>query len=332
MTLEDCLLPKIEVEPDDEECSVAYFRALLASESKRLSNLCDSWEKKLVLYKGVISDVTEGELRSVIGQGRLVMAERFNQFSGLVDNCEFKQGEKETTCMDLKGFWEMIYFQVEDVDKKFTKLKEVENNNWVYDDEDKNIIKGKTLKTKNSVGNNKKKATLVAKKVASAGLKALIAARRKASFRDKYGEIEDDENIQETETANSIIDKASDQKSPLLSPEKTFDGGFFSVKSPIRQLNTSPRTSRSAGCDKLRKSVVTESAKRVSGLISPYVSQIAKRAVNTERLSPVRRSSLFDEDFDEEEDDDMNKDEKGNNYKPKINDDEDVFQVAALRL
>ena len=48
----------------------------------------------------------------MIGQGRLVMSERFGQFSGLVDNCEFKQGEKETTCMDLKGFWEMIYFQV----------------------------------------------------------------------------------------------------------------------------------------------------------------------------------------------------------------------------
>jgi hypothetical protein len=40
------------------------------------------------------------------------MTERFSQFSGLVDNCEFEQGEKETTCMDLKGFWEMIYFQV----------------------------------------------------------------------------------------------------------------------------------------------------------------------------------------------------------------------------
>ena len=51
-------------------------------------------------------------MRSVIGQGRLVMAERFVQFGGLVDNCEFEQGEKKTTCMDLKGFWEMIYFQV----------------------------------------------------------------------------------------------------------------------------------------------------------------------------------------------------------------------------
>ena len=63
------------------------------------------------------------------------------------------------------------------------------------------------------------------------------------------------------------------------------------------------------GCDKLRKSVVTESAKRVSGLISPYVSQIAKRAVVIENLSPVRRSSLFDEDFDqdvEDTDDEVN--------------------------
>ena len=63
MTLEDCLLPKIEVESEDDECSVAYFRALLASETKRLSNLCDSWEKKLVFYKGVISDVTEVKLQ-----------------------------------------------------------------------------------------------------------------------------------------------------------------------------------------------------------------------------------------------------------------------------
>ena len=78
--------------------------------------------------------------------------------------------------------------------------------------------------------------------------------------------------------------------------------------------------------------MVTESAKRVSGLISPYVSQIAKRAVNMEKLSPVRRSSLFDEDFDNEEDEDTNEDEKGKNYRSKINDDEDVFRVAALRL
>jgi len=300
----------MDLEDEEDHCSVPFFRTKLAVETKRLTDLCDSWEKKLEINKGVISDVTEGELRCVIGQGRLVMAERFNQFSGLVDNCEFKQGEKETTCMDLKGFWEMIYYQVEDVDKKFAKLERVEKNNWV-DVEDEAILKEKCIRTrKNSVGVAKKRAVVVVRKVASAGLKALIAAKRgKASASVGGGDIDNKhcednkENSDDVDSINIIIDKTSKDSCRLISPEKTFDGGFFSVKSPVRQVMKSPRTSRSTGCDKLRKSVVTESAKRVSGLISPYVSQIAKRAVVIENLSPVRRSSLFDEDFDHDVED-----------------------------
>lgn len=51
-------------------------------------------------------------IRTTIGQTRLLIAERFKQFEGLVDNCEFKRGEKETTCTDLDGFWDMVNFQV----------------------------------------------------------------------------------------------------------------------------------------------------------------------------------------------------------------------------
>lgn len=51
-------------------------------------------------------------IRTTVGQTRLLIGERFKQFEGLVDNCEFKQGEKETTCTDLDGFWDMINFQV----------------------------------------------------------------------------------------------------------------------------------------------------------------------------------------------------------------------------
>ena len=29
-----------------------------------------------------------------------------------MDNCEFGTGERETTTMDLTGFWEMIFIQV----------------------------------------------------------------------------------------------------------------------------------------------------------------------------------------------------------------------------
>ena len=109
-----------EASPSTEnKHDVPYFRNLLKTETKRLTNVCDAWERKLENNLSLISDEIQGEIRSVIGQGRLVMAERFHQFSGLVDNCEFKRGEKETTCMDLMGFWEMIYFQVRVVTKIF---------------------------------------------------------------------------------------------------------------------------------------------------------------------------------------------------------------------
>merc|ERR1712034_108790 len=211
-------------------------------------------------------------------------------------------GEKETTCMDLKGFWEMIYFQVEDVEKKFAKLEMVEKNGWVDE-----VFEQVVVAKKDPVGGMvRKRAAVVVKKVASAGLKALIAAkRRKASglVEKQGGEDATREAVKDMDTINIIIDKASDDSTSLISPEKTFDGGFFSVKSPARQVTKSPRATQSTGCDGLRKSVLTDSAKRVSGLVSPFVSQVARRAMDNEKHSPVkdsRRSSLFDDDFDQE--------------------------------
>lgn len=51
-------------------------------------------------------------MRTAVGQARLLMKERFGQFSGLVDDCDFGRGEMITTCTDLQGFWDMVYFQV----------------------------------------------------------------------------------------------------------------------------------------------------------------------------------------------------------------------------
>ena len=146
------------------------------------------------------------------------------------------------------------YLQVEDVDKKFANLERVEGNNWVVD-EDEAISNENCVRTrKNSVGVAKKRAAVVVKKVASAGLKALIAAkRRKASASVGGGDMDNKhcgnnkENLNDVDSTNIIIDKASEESSCLISPEKTFDGGFFSVKSPVRQVMKSPRTSRSTG-------------------------------------------------------------------------------------
>lgn len=57
-------------------------------------------------------------MRTAVGQARLLMKERFKQFSGLVDDCEFARGEKITTCTDLQGFWDMVYYQAGSYKKK----------------------------------------------------------------------------------------------------------------------------------------------------------------------------------------------------------------------
>ncbi|KAK8750199.1 hypothetical protein OTU49_015300, partial [Cherax quadricarinatus] len=67
------------------------------------------------------------------GQAELLMKERFSQFAGLIDDCEFKRGEKEVTCLDLQGFWDIIYFQVEDVIRRFVNLEKVKSNGWKED-------------------------------------------------------------------------------------------------------------------------------------------------------------------------------------------------------
>jgi len=336
----DAIANESEKSVENQNEGVMYFRSLLATENTRLSKVCNEWEKKLEDNISEISDDIQGEIRSVIGQGRLVMAERFGQFSGLVDNCEFKRGEKETTCTDLMGFWEMIYFQVEDVDKKFAKLSEVQANNW------KEIMKKPPVSRKKPVV----KKTVVSsgpKKVANSGLKALIAAKRKAAEEAKTSEsvVEklntddwkeaDVEGIKNSEEEKSVgsrrlnikdmiakkraqLAKEKAEKEgpskvpgdivtitsePISTSEITFEGGFFSITSPLREASnksvtptkdysSSPSVNhrRSVG-DKLRKSVLKETARRTSGLVSPFVSQVARRSL--QGISATEPTILF---------------------------------------
>ena len=62
MTLETPLLPPSEPD-EDGSCSISYFRAMLATETRRMTELCDDWEQKLEKNKQIISDVTEVKLQ-----------------------------------------------------------------------------------------------------------------------------------------------------------------------------------------------------------------------------------------------------------------------------
>ncbi|TRZ04467.1 hypothetical protein DNTS_027543 [Danionella cerebrum] len=88
---------------------VSYFRAEMVSETERLTGLSELWESRF--DDSSVPEEMRDRMRTAVGQARLLMKERFGQFSGLVDDCDFKRGEKITTCTDLQGFWDMVYFQ-----------------------------------------------------------------------------------------------------------------------------------------------------------------------------------------------------------------------------
>ena len=78
-------------------------------------------------------DHVQGQILSAIGQANLFQNKRFKQFKELIELHKDKNAEKKATEADLSGFWEMIYYQVEDVHKRFSQLEELKSKNWELD-------------------------------------------------------------------------------------------------------------------------------------------------------------------------------------------------------
>lgn len=94
----------------------------------------------------------------MIGQTNLFLNERFKQFAGLIDDCQLKRGEKEIKVEDLAGFWDMIYYQVEDLRVKYDQLAKLEANGWRQIEESEQV----------DVVDTKKRATVPKKRTTTA--------------------------------------------------------------------------------------------------------------------------------------------------------------------
>ncbi|XP_072194458.1 disks large-associated protein 5 [Excalfactoria chinensis] len=213
-----------ETKSDDvreQEHDVPYFRNILQSETDRLMSQCLQWDGKFELD---IPEDAKDLIRTTIGQTRLLIAERFKQFEGLVDNCEFKRGEKETTCTDLDGFWDMINFQIEDVNKKFDNLQKLQDNKWQPVAVPGKVVKKKTVP--NAVC--KPKLGAAAKTAAQNRLAAVKAAMRDKMKRD------------------GAADSAYQVEQPEVE-KVVFEAGFFRIESPVKSfpgsLSKTPRRS-----------------------------------------------------------------------------------------
>ncbi|KFR05808.1 Disks large-associated protein 5, partial [Nipponia nippon] len=202
----------LETKSDDirqQEHDVPYFRNILRSETERLMSQCLQWDGKFELD---IPEDAKDLIRTTICQTRLLVAERFKQFEGLVDNCEFKRGEKETTCTDLDGFWDMVNFQIEDVNKKFDNLKKLQDNEWQpLDVPSKAIVKKKTIPN----GVSKPKLGAAGRTAARNRLAAI-----KAAMRDKMKH-------------DGAADSTQQEKLPEVE-KVVFEAGFFRIESPVK--------------------------------------------------------------------------------------------------
>ncbi|NXX71698.1 DLGP5 protein, partial [Spizella passerina] len=205
----------LAVKSDDtreQEHDVPYFRNILRAETERLLSQCLQWEGNLELD---IPEDAKDLIRSTVGQTRLLIGERFKQFEGLVDNCEFKRGEKETTCTDLDGFWDMVSFQIEDVNKKFDNLVKLQGNEWQPLD-----VPSKAVAKKKAVPAGMPKAKLEA--AARAAARSRLASV-KAAMRDRVKQGGDAEGAQQER---------------LPETEKVvFEGGFFRIESPMKNFS-----------------------------------------------------------------------------------------------
>uniref|UniRef100_A0A8D0GJC0 DLG associated protein 5 n=1 Tax=Sphenodon punctatus TaxID=8508 RepID=A0A8D0GJC0_SPHPU len=188
-----------------------FFRNVLRVETERLTSYCLQWNGTSELD---IAEESKDLIRKTVGQTRLLIAERFKHFEGLVDNCEFKRGEKETTCTDLDGFWDMVKFQVDDVSKKFADLGKLQANGW----NPVNIAENKRPPKKTvHRGITKPKQRAAAGAAARKRLAAVKAALKS--------------NMKQEEEAAG---ETEDSERPKEVGKVVFDAGFFRVESPAK--------------------------------------------------------------------------------------------------
>ncbi|XP_046888156.1 disks large-associated protein 5 isoform X2 [Hypomesus transpacificus] len=235
------LAPLAPASPQEPQHNVAYFRSAMVSETDRLFGQCQQWEQR-VDDNSIPEEMRDG-MRTVIGQARLLMKERFGQFRGLVDDCELSRGEKITTCTDLQGFWDMVYYQVEDVNRKFGALSEAESRGWLEEHKPPPRQKKMVKKPPPSAPSkpNAGPGANVAAKSRLAAIKAAMKARQQAAEAEKADQAE-------------AIGSAEDQ--PALEPPHrqdqapetlVFNGGFFQVESPAKLTGPVRRSSRLIG-------------------------------------------------------------------------------------
>ncbi|XP_045767086.1 disks large-associated protein 5-like isoform X1 [Maniola jurtina] len=253
---------------EDNVCdmSVEYFQRQLDSEIKRMTEMCEVWDKILEQNMTLPDEIQEAVL-SAVGQARLLMSQKLQQFASLLRRCEKPEpGQALVTRADLQGFWDMVFLQVENVDIRFNKLEQSRARGWVSEQPPPGAARAAKPPPKPP----QPKPPARARQASSNRLKDIIAAARKA-------------------------------KQANMENTKTFDAGFFHVQSPVKSpgaatpLRNSPAAATPRSKPSLLQSVLSSEAKKASANKSSYAmlraSSLGKN-VETENGTPYKANSI----------------------------------------
>jgi len=248
---------------------VKYFKSELEKTVSYLSDLCQLWRSKLAnglqhpsfdVNNARVNDIgdeideinetKEGEIHVMIGKANIILGKkgRLQQFKELIRNCEFGLGEKETTCLDLQGFWEMINVHVDEIKNGFVQLSKLEENGWkqVSDSTVANHKNGKNsinMRAKTRAIQPKTKGVFTLKKPSltqdtkpSSGIREMMAAKRREMATNRNVK----SPIMSCISDSSLKIGVGSSPTSLKTDDIVFDGGFFNISSP-----SNPRRLRS---------------------------------------------------------------------------------------
>ncbi|XP_066919613.1 disks large-associated protein 5-like isoform X2 [Clytia hemisphaerica] len=239
LVMQDDPTPQQVSEPE-ESASVKHFTNLVAKEESKFRTSIDRWEK--ILEEKTTPEQHHGNILAAIGQAQLFMRKRFNQFKELIELHKDKSAEKAAHASDLDGFWEMIYYQVEDVHKRFENLDALEKNGWVNEEEEKakktvkKIVK-KTVKPKIET----KAKTGGSKKSEFAKFRQQMMAKKKAEMQNAQEDVveivtNDNKVIIETnDTSNTVEPQKAEPIAKVGSPPMQGNESTEEILKPLRR-------------------------------------------------------------------------------------------------
>eukprot|EP01134_Creolimax_fragrantissima_P005758 CFRG5758T1 len=107
-----------------------YWRGVMLAEKFKLEKMCMEWNN-ILDTRTDLNEEAEGLIRSALGHGTLLTTKRFKQYSDMCDISKDKTAALTAGSVDLEGFWDVIYMQVEDLQSKFQELDDLKAKNWV---------------------------------------------------------------------------------------------------------------------------------------------------------------------------------------------------------